>query len=125
MEPTYHSYDFTGDGTLYSNGLMGLISRTPFLPEELPEPSYIYILHRPKRRRHTWILESMENEIDVIEREDIPYAFDDTPSVAYVCFVVEPDFDYLTFDEEDYDTYIEWNSEHTMENIIEFSQEED
>ena len=57
--------NITGDGTLYTHGLVGLISRHPFLPEELPDSALIYLLHHPKRKRHTWLLENLE-EIDEI-----------------------------------------------------------
>ena len=118
--------NITGDGTLYTHGLVGLISRHPFLPEELPDGALIYLLHHPKRKRHTWLLENLE-EIDEMPQTQETYGFegDGTPDVAYVCFCVEPEFDYLSFEEEDdYDTYIEWNSGHTMQDIVELSAEE-
>lgn len=113
------NFDITGDGTLYTNGMLGLISRNQFLEEELPTPAYVYLLHRPKRKRHSWILENLE-EVEEIPRPRDNYGFasDEPPEIAFVCFCAEPEFDYLAFDDEDYDTYIEWGTGHTMQDII-------
>lgn len=119
--------NIAGDGTLYTNGMVGLISRNRFLDEELPEDAFVYLLHHPKRKRHTWILENLE-EVDDIPptRENYGFSNDDPPEVAYVCFCMEPEFDYLQFeDEDDYDTYIEWNTGHTMQDIINISNGEE
>lgn len=119
--------NITGDGTLYTNGIVGLISRNRFLDEELPEGSFLYLLHRPKRKRHTWLLENID-EVESIPqpRDDFGFSSSDEPDVAYVCFCVEPEFDYLSFeDEDDYDTYIEWNTGHTMQDIINISNGEE
>ena len=119
--------NITGDGTLYTNGIIGLISRNQFLPEELPDGAFIYLLHHAKHKRHTWLLENLE-EVDEIPQPKDTYGFSDesVPDVAYVCFCVEPEFDYLSFEEEDdYDTYIEWNTGHTMQDIINMSNNEE
>lgn len=116
-----------GDGTLYTNGVIGLISRNQFLEEELPEGAVVYLLHHPKRKKHTWILENLEEVTEIPQpREHYGFTNDDTPDVAFVCFCTEPEFDYLTFDEDDdYDTYIEWRTGHTMQDIIDRSNEEE
>ncbi|MBQ8806293.1 MAG: hypothetical protein IJZ68_07570 [Bacteroidaceae bacterium] len=72
----------------------------------------------------------MENLEEVSEipqpRDDYGFKGDDTPEVAYVCFCSEPEFDYLSFeDEDDYDTYIEWRTGHTMQDIIDISNGEE
>jgi hypothetical protein len=109
----------TGDGTLYTNGAVGLISRSQFLDEELPEGAIVYLLHHPKRKKHTWILENLQDVVEIPQpRETFGFSSDEPPEVAFVCFCTEPEFDYLTFGSEDPDTYIKWWSGHTMQDII-------
>ena len=119
--------NITGDGTLYTNGMVGLISRNQFLEEELPDGAFVYLLHRPKRKKHVWILENLEEVSEIPQpRDDYGFKGDDTPEVAYVCFCSEPEFDYHSFeDEDDYDTYIEWRTGHTMQDIIDISNGEE
>ena len=112
-------YDIIGDGTLYSNGIMGLISCSQFLEEELPAPSFVYILYHPRKRKHTWVLERLTERTEIPQPKD-EYGFgsNDEPAVFFVCFAIEPEFDYHSFDEDDYDTYIEWENGKTMQDII-------
>lgn len=119
--------NITGDGTLYTNGITGLISRNQFLDEELPEGAVVYLLHHPKRKQHKWILENLAGVDEIPQpRERYGFTNDDPPDVAFVCFCTEPEFDYLTFDEnDDYDTYVEWQTGHTMQDIIDRSNEEE
>jgi hypothetical protein len=119
--------NLTGDGTLYTNGITGLISRNQFLDEELPEGAVVYLLHHPKRKKHKWILENLAGVDEIPQpRERYGFTNDDPPDVAFVCFCTEPEFDYLTFDEnDDYDTYVEWQTGHTMQDIIDRSNEEE
>lgn len=119
--------NITGDGTLYTNGMIGLISRNQFLEEELPEGAVVYLLHHYKRKKYTWILENLQEVTEIPQpRENYGFTNDDLPDVAFVCFCAEPEFDYLTFNEnDDYDTYIEWHTGHTMQDIIERSNEEE
>jgi hypothetical protein len=116
----------TGDGTLYTNGIIGLISRTRFLDDELPADAIVYLLYHPKRKRHTWILENLSEVTDIPQpRENYSCTNDDTPDIAFVCFCTETEFDYLEFDDDDFDTYIEWRTGHTMQDIINHSNEEE
>lgn len=111
-------YNLTGDGTIYCNEMMGLISRSQFLDEELPENCFLYLLSRPRRKKHTWVLEKLDQATIPMPDDDYGFSENNTQTHAFVCFVVEPEFDYLTFEDEDYETYIEWDTEHTLNDII-------
>ena len=124
MENTYSTCDIEGDGVIYVNGIKGLISYTPFLLEELPSNSYIYLLQRPKYRRHSWLLESIDETTDTCQQADADL-YEEERSMAYVCFVEELEFNSLIFDDDDYDIYIEWNSQCTMADIMEYNNEEE
>lgn len=125
MENIYQ-YDLTGDGTLFVNGTAGLVSRTEFQAEDLPNHLYTYILYRPNNHRHTWVLERFAQDTD-IPREQYRYArnHDDIPNFAYVYFLVEPNTDYMCFDEDDEDVYVEWDTGHTLYDILVNSPEEE
>lgn len=118
------NYDYTGDGTLYTNNIVGIISRHAFLDEELPNPFYMYLLQHPNRRnKRMWILERLEgNDTSAIEHDEYS-EYNDVPQQAFVCFAEDPEFDYISFEENDYDTYIEWGDSLTMQNIIDTAQE--
>lgn len=113
------NYDYTADGTLYYNDLMGMISLNPFSDEEMPPEGCVYWLH--KRRRY-WILEKLEDnsvEVDIEAHTDMI----DTPKSAYVCFAVEIDSDYVEFEDDDFNVYIDWDGEETMADIIKATNE--
>ena len=118
MENIYQ-YDLPGDGTIFVYGTAGLISRTEFQAEDLPDASYTYILYRPNNRRHAWVLERLTKDAD-IPREQYRYThnYDDIPNFAYVYFVTELNTDYTCFDEDDEDVYIEWDTGHTLYDIL-------
>ena len=118
-------FDYTCDGTLHNGTAIGLINRHIFMEGELPDPCYLYLLRHPsKKRKHSWILERIEdNDLSAVQLDNEYVGPNDTPNMALVCFIIPPDFDYIAFDEDDNDTYIEWDSGHTMNDILEMSEE--
>lgn len=122
---THDFYDIIGDGVLHTNGIVGLISRNRFMPEELPDPCFVYVLSHPRRRHHTWVLANIEEITEMPQpRDNFGFAIDELPEMAFVYFCAEPEFDYLTFEDDEYDTYIEWNSEVTLQDIIDYTEED-
>jgi hypothetical protein len=103
----HYDFDFYSDGAIHSNGLIGLVSRTPFDSTEIPATAVLYLLHKRKRE---WVLEKIDEETVYPSTEDMcGFAVSDIPTVAFICFVEEPEFDYLTFEDDDTDTYLDWN----------------
>ena len=118
------TFDYTGDGTLFAGSAVGLITHYPLTSDELPDSFHLYLLYHPNRnRKHSWVLEVIEdNDASSIELDNEYIGPNDTPNMALVCFTISPDFDYIAFDEDDFDTHIVWNSGHTMNDIISMSQ---
>lgn len=115
--------DITGEGILHINGIIGLITRTQLLSNEIPDPSYIYVLYHPRHRRDMWVLENI-NELEELPQSREELVINEPPDVTFVYFCVDPEFDYLSFEENEYEAHIEWNENYSMQHVIDYIEEE-
>ncbi len=114
--------EFSGDGYIEIDGCTGVISRCAF-PAEDTEDLFVYHLFHPNRHNlYRWAL-----ELITLDTPEIDCGFgygDDIPEEAYVYFAQEPEFDYISFDEDDMDANLNWNPDVTIGDLFDMLQEE-
>lgn len=113
--------DFSGDGYIEIGERVGVLSRH-FMTIDEDFELYVYHMRRARRNHHIWTLERIEDLSDYREEYDWGSS-DDIPSDAYAYFAGEPDFDYLTFEDDGFDAAIEWDPQYTIRDIIEMNEE--